>query len=57
MTEKVKLDVFWANSESTFLQNAVQAAIKVYRERTISGVGEESRQTPSSCAAMSRDDR
>jgi hypothetical protein len=56
MTEKVKLDVFWADSESNFLQNAVQAAIKVYRERSISASGDESRQGPSTFAAVSRND-
>ena len=56
MTEKVKLDVFWADSESKFLQNAVQAAIKVYRECSIAGVRDESRPKASTFAALSRDD-
>ena len=56
MMEKLKLDVLWADSESKFLQNAVQAAIKVYRERNISGVGDEARQRSQTFAAMSRDE-
>jgi hypothetical protein len=56
MTDKVKLDVFWDNSESKFLQNAVQAAIKVFRERSISGLGGEACQRPPTFAAVSRDD-
>ena len=56
MMEKVKLDVFWADSESNFLQNAVQAAIKVYRERSVAGVRDEFRPRPSTFAALSRDE-
>ena len=53
MTEKVKLDVLWADSESKFLQNAVQAAVKVFRDRTIE---HEARQRSPTFAAVSRDD-
>ena len=51
MTEKVKLEVLWADSESNFLQNAVQAAMKVYRERSTSGVREKARDRPQTLAA------
>ena len=29
----VTIDVLWQDTESAFLQNAVQAALKAYRER------------------------
>jgi len=31
----VTIDVLWQDTESAFLQNAVQAALKAYRERPL----------------------